>query len=94
MPFFILGLMLPVYGKQIGASVVEIGLFFSAFSLVTVLLRPLVGWGLDHAAVARAALSTGQAIGVQATCEHPQVSARRSGDSDAGCPGTRDEGGL
>lgn len=71
MPFFILGLMLPVYGKQIGASVVEIGLFFSAFSLVTVLLRPLVGWGLDHAAVARAALSTGQAIGVQATCEHP-----------------------
>ncbi len=48
LPFFILGLMLPVYGKQIGASVVEIGLFFSAFSLVTVLLRPLVGWGLDR----------------------------------------------
>jgi MFS family permease len=48
MPFFILGLMLPVYGKQIGASVVEIGLFFSAFSLVMVLLRPLVGWALDH----------------------------------------------
>ena len=48
MPFFILGLMLPVYGKQIGASVVEIGLFFSAFSLVTVLLRPLVGWALDR----------------------------------------------
>jgi MFS family permease len=48
MPFFILGLMLPVYGKEIGASVVEIGLFFSAFSFVTVLLRPLVGWGLDR----------------------------------------------
>ena len=48
MPFFILELMLPVYGKQIGASVVEIGLFFSAFSLMTVILRPLVGWGLDH----------------------------------------------
>lgn len=48
MPFFILGLMLPVYGKQIGASVVEIGLFFSAFSVMTVLLRPLVGWGLDR----------------------------------------------
>jgi MFS family permease len=48
MPFFILGLMLPIYGREIGASVVEIGLFFSAFSFVTVLLRPLVGWGLDR----------------------------------------------
>jgi len=48
MPFFILGLLLPVYGKQMGASVVQIGLFFSAFSFVTVLLRPLVGWGLDR----------------------------------------------
>jgi MFS family permease len=48
LPFFILGLMLPVYGREIGASVVEIGLFFSAFSFVTVLLRPLVGWGLDR----------------------------------------------
>ena len=48
MPFFILGLMLPVYGKEIGASAVEIGLFFSVFSLMTVLVRPLVGWGLDR----------------------------------------------
>jgi len=48
MPFFILGLMLPVYGREIGASVVEIGLFYSAFSLMTVLMRPLVGWGLDR----------------------------------------------
>lgn len=47
-PFFILYLLLPVYGKEIGASVVEIGLFFSAFSLMTVLIRPLLGWGLDH----------------------------------------------
>jgi MFS family permease len=48
LPFFILGLILPVYGKQIGASVVEIGLFFSVFSLMTVILRPVVGWGLDR----------------------------------------------
>lgn len=48
MPFFILNLLLPVYGKHIGASVIEIGLFFSALSMMTVLLRPLVGWGLDH----------------------------------------------
>jgi MFS family permease len=50
MPFFMLGLLLPVYGKQIGASVVEIGLFFSVFSLVTVLLRPLAGWRTGSAA--------------------------------------------
>ena len=43
MPLFILGLMLPIYGKQIGASVVEIGLFFLVFSLMTVILRPVVG---------------------------------------------------
>ncbi len=48
MSLFILGLLLPVYGKEIGASVLEIGLFFSVFSLMSVLLRPLVGWGLDH----------------------------------------------
>ena len=47
-PFFMLTLLLPVYGLEIGADVVEIGLFFSAFSLMTVLLRPLVGRGLDH----------------------------------------------
>lgn len=48
LPFFILYLLLPVYGNEIGASVVEIGLFFSAFSLMTVLMRPLLGWGLDR----------------------------------------------
>jgi MFS family permease len=48
LPFFILYLLLPVYGREVGADVVEIGLFFSAFSFMTVLLRPLVGWGLDR----------------------------------------------
>lgn len=48
LPFFILGLLIPMRGKEIGASVVEIGLFFSVFSLMTVLLRPLVGWALDR----------------------------------------------
>jgi len=49
LPFFLLSLILPVYGKEIGASVVEIGLFYSVFSFVTVILRPLVGLGLDRA---------------------------------------------
>ena len=48
LPFFVLGLLLPIYGETIGASVVEIGLFFAVFSLMTVLLRPFVGWGLDR----------------------------------------------
>ncbi|MBN1640277.1 MAG: MFS transporter [Anaerolineae bacterium] len=48
LPFFILSLLLPVYGREIGADVVQIGLAFSAFSFMTVLLRPLVGWGLDR----------------------------------------------
>jgi MFS family permease len=48
LPFFILSLLLPVYGREVGADVVEIGLFFSVFSFMTVLLRPLVGWALDR----------------------------------------------
>jgi MFS family permease len=48
LPLGILHFVLPIYGKQIGADAVQIGLFFSVFSLMTVLLRPIVGWGVDH----------------------------------------------
>jgi DHA1 family multidrug resistance protein-like MFS transporter len=48
LPFGILSFVLPILGSEIGADAVEIGLFFSAFSLATVLLRPLVGAGLDR----------------------------------------------
>jgi MFS transporter, DHA1 family, multidrug resistance protein len=48
LPFFIMGLLLPVYGKELGASAFEIGLIFSAFSTMTILTRPLVGWALDR----------------------------------------------
>jgi MFS family permease len=48
LPFGILGFVLPIYGKEIGADAVQIGLFFSAFSLMIVLLRPIVGRALDH----------------------------------------------
>lgn len=48
LPFFIMGLLLPVYGKELGASAFEIGLIFSAFSVMTILMRPLVGRALDR----------------------------------------------
>ena len=48
LPFGILGFVLPIYGKAIGADAVQIGLFFSVFSLMTVLLRPIIGAGLDR----------------------------------------------
>jgi MFS family permease len=48
LPFFIMGLLLPVYGKELGASALEIGVIFSAFSVITILIRPLVGWALDR----------------------------------------------
>jgi len=48
LPFGILNFVLPVYGKEIGAGALQIGLFFSAFSLMTVLLRPIIGANLDR----------------------------------------------
>lgn len=48
LPFGFLGFALPVYGIEIGAGAVQIGLFFSVFFMMTVLFRPLVGAGLDR----------------------------------------------
>jgi DHA1 family multidrug resistance protein-like MFS transporter len=48
LPFGILGFVLPIYGKSLGASPVEIGLFFSVFFLMIVVLRPVIGTGLDR----------------------------------------------
>ena len=47
-PFFMLGMLLPIYGKDMGANALEIGVIFSAFSVMTILLRPVVGWALDR----------------------------------------------
>lgn len=48
LPFGILNFVLPIYGREVGASAVEIGMLFSVLSLMMVILRPLVGAGLDR----------------------------------------------
>ena len=47
-PFGILTFVLPIYGKQLGASALEIGGFFSAMSVVPVIVRPVLGRALDR----------------------------------------------
>lgn len=47
-PFGILSFVLPIYGKQLGASALEIGGFFSAVSFVPILVRPFLGGALDR----------------------------------------------
>jgi len=47
-PFFMMSMLLPIYGKDMGANALEIGVIFSAFSIMTIILRPIVGWALDR----------------------------------------------
>lgn len=46
--FAFLEFFLPIYGKEIGASAVQIGALFSIWAVAVALLRPLVGIGLDR----------------------------------------------
>jgi MFS family permease len=39
---------LPIYGRRIGANAIQIGLFFSIFAFMSVLLRPILGVALDR----------------------------------------------
>ena len=47
-PFGILMFALPLIGRDLGASAIQIGGLFSVFALVLVVVRPLVGRGLDR----------------------------------------------
>jgi MFS family permease len=47
-PFGILSFVLPIYGRALGASAVEIGGLFSAVALVPVVVRPFLGRALDR----------------------------------------------
>jgi len=47
-PFGVLSFLLPIYGRDIGAFTLEIGGFFSAFSLVPAIIRPFLGKALDR----------------------------------------------
>jgi MFS family permease len=44
----ILPLLLPLYAKRLGASAVSIGGLFALAQLMLVLLRPVIGWGVDR----------------------------------------------
>lgn len=47
-PFGILSFVLPIYGKELGATALQVGGFFSAISLVPLVVRPFLGRALDR----------------------------------------------
>ena len=47
-PLGFVSFALPIYGKELGATALEIGTLFSAFFLVSTLLRPLLGRLVDR----------------------------------------------
>ncbi|MCL4514838.1 MAG: MFS transporter [Firmicutes bacterium] len=46
-PFGFLAFSLPIYGEKVGATPFQIGLLFSAFSMMTLVVRPILGNLLD-----------------------------------------------
>ncbi len=65
LPFGVFDFVLPIYGKGLGASAVEIGLFFSIFSIMLVVMRPFVGYGVDR--IGRKPFFLGGAFGYSLT---------------------------
>jgi MFS family permease len=47
-PLFFINFAIPVQAKQLGANAIEIGALFSLFTVSLLVLRPLVGFALDH----------------------------------------------
>jgi len=45
--FGLMSFILPIYSKRIGGNALAIGGLFSIFSIVTLILRPLIGKGID-----------------------------------------------
>ncbi len=48
MPAGLLGVYLPLYGRDLGATTFQIGLLYAAFHLTGVIVRPLTGIGADR----------------------------------------------
>ena len=46
--FVFLNFSLPIYADDLGASAVAIGGMYTVFTLTMLLVRPLIGWCLDH----------------------------------------------
>lgn len=46
--FSVMSFVLPIYGKRIGGSAFAIGGLFSIFSIVTLILRPIIGVAIDR----------------------------------------------
>ena len=47
-PLVFMTFALPIFGKEAGATAIEIGGLFSVFNFVVLVVRPLVGLGLDR----------------------------------------------
>jgi MFS family permease len=48
LPLFILAFLLPIYAQELGASAADIGGLFAVFSLMMIVVRPLVGMAMDR----------------------------------------------
>ena len=47
-PLIFLSFSLPIYAKSLGASALEIGGLFTVFTVSLIVIRPMVGVGLDR----------------------------------------------